>query len=72
LSRIEGSTFFKTGLIEIILPALIEASGDGCFSYCKSFPSVRLESGSRLSRLEWSAFFKTGLLELILPVSVEM
>jgi hypothetical protein len=61
-----------TGLIEIILPASIEILGEGCFCSCRSFFSVRFESGSRLSRIEKEAFIGTVLIEIILPASIKV
>jgi hypothetical protein len=71
LSRIEQSAFCETGLVEIILPASIEFLVGRCFSDCRSFSSVRFESGSRLSRIGMDVFYRTDLVEIILAASVE-
>jgi hypothetical protein len=72
LSRIENWTFFRTGLVNIVIPSSVEVLGEWCFSNCESLSSVIFESGSILSRIEEYAFYRTGLIEMIVPSSVEV
>jgi hypothetical protein len=37
LSRIEKQAFIRTGLIEIIIVALVEVLRESCFSWCELF-----------------------------------
>jgi hypothetical protein len=57
LSRIEEQAFAETGLIEIVIPALVEVLGNGCFQECIQLRSVIFESGSRLREIGTNAFW---------------
>jgi hypothetical protein len=49
LSRIEGKTFFATGLATLIVPASVEVFGEYCILECGSLSAVKFQSGPRLS-----------------------
>jgi hypothetical protein len=58
-------------MVEIIVPASVEALGSGCFSVCGSRFSVTFESWSRLPRIAKQVFIRTDLIEIIFPSSAE-
>jgi hypothetical protein len=47
-------------LVEIILPASVEALGEECFSKCRSLSSVTFESVSRLLGIEKEVLHQAG------------
>jgi hypothetical protein len=59
-------------LIVIVIPVLVEGSGDECFDECRSLSFVKFESVSRLSLVEKWAFSQTGLIQIVIPASVEI
>jgi hypothetical protein len=46
--------FRETGLINIVIPSLVEFLGDGCFCDCNSLSAITLEPGSRLPGIQES------------------
>jgi hypothetical protein len=57
LSRIEKWAFFRTDLLEVVLPASVEFLSD---ADCRSLSSVTFESRSRLSGSQGKALIESG------------
>jgi uncharacterized protein YuzB (UPF0349 family) len=71
LTRIESEAFYESSLESILIPRNVEILGSGCFSYCKSFSSIRFESNSHLTRIESAVFYESTLQSIVIPRNVQ-
>jgi hypothetical protein len=62
--------FYKTGLVEIVIPGIVEVLNGKCLSECRSLGSAAFILWSRISRIEEQGF--SGFVEIVLSQSIEM
>jgi hypothetical protein len=69
---IRSTVFSRSSLSSIIIPRKVEIIDSHCFSYCKSFSSVSIESGSLLRRIEQEAFCSSSLWSIVILRTAEI
>ncbi len=54
---------FERGLVNVVIPASVEAISTSAFNYCDSLVTVKIEDNSNLTRIDEAAFISCFVLE---------
>ena len=71
LKRIGEQAFFGCSMLEIVIPARVEAVGEKCFKLCSRLTSVNLGESSSLKRIGRECFAFSNLSHFRIPKIVE-